>query len=695
MEAGLMPLPALLTRVGAPVLLTDRTSWLAHADLGLCTHIDQAFAYVEDAVSAGAPIALDTESTGLNLADPAQHLCGLSVAVDGQSGLYLPTAHYVNTGANLPQASVLRFLRHMEPCTLRLYFARHDLQELAKAFGGWRPPRWQDAMLHVALAFPDAQKIGLKSTAVMLLGRSAPQYVDALGPALTLAHRDPADVAVYAAADACNTYAIADVPAVAGVGRAVSQLEHAITPLLMRHLPGGITMDVAALTAAEHALTMELARLDGLIEQAVGYTFNPRSTEQLAAALAKVGVTLAAKTPTGRAAVGKGVLNALAPTVPLAAYSLARRTAQTWLSNYVAKFHAYWADSDIAFPPGPNKIRVSFTQIGASTGRMSGGEGRRGKRAHAAGVVPANPQAFPDPKRHPEQPDLRASVQADPGHVLVAMDFKQIEVRLAANLSREPVWIEAFQHGEDIHLVNARKAYDLPDLPALVPNPKNPSEMMEQPLRNPGKTLTFAVLYGAGPQRLAATGGITLARAEWLMESFFEKLPTLCNFIVGTQQAARVTKQTTTWLGRQRDLRMYYDSPNPKDRSKGDREAINHPIQGGAADLYKLALLKMDNWLVGQQMGTGDCRFLLFAHDELVLTLHADLVDLVLPHLVQQMESVTHPTARWPIPFLADVEIGPNWSPYHLRPWQGARLTHALTPAASAPTARFALLMER
>jgi DNA polymerase-1 len=219
--------------------------------------------------------------------------------------------------------------------------------------------------------------------------------------------------------------------------------------------------------------------------------------------------------------------------------------------------------------------------------------------------------------------------------------------------------------------------------------------MMEQPLRNPGKTLTFAVLYGAGPQRLAATGGITLARAEWLMESFFEKLPTLCNFIVGTQQAARVTKQTTTWLGRQRDLRMYYDSPNPKDRSKGDREAINHPIQGGAADLYKLALLKMDNWLVGQQMGTGDCRFLLFAHDELVLTLHADLVDLVLPHLVQQMESVTHPTARWPIPFLADVEIGPNWSPYHLRPWQGARLTHALTPAASAPTASFALLMER
>ncbi len=398
-------------------------------------------------------------------------------------------------------------------------------------------------------------------------------------------------------------------------------VEMPLTRVLAAMERRGVKVDVDALAALGSEFRDSLARLEREIYELAGGEFKINSTLQLRDVLferLKISTRGIRKGKTGFS-TDVDVLTRLAAVHPLPAKILEHRGLAKLLSTYV--------DPLIALVhPDTGRIHTCFNQTVTATGRLSS----------------TDPNLQNIPIRTEEGRRIRAAFIPEPGKVLVAADYSQIELRILAHLTGDPVLLEAFTTGEDIHTRTAAEVFDV--APALVS-----SEM-----RRRAKVINFGIIYGMGPQRLARELAIPLADAQRYIANYFDRYAGVTRFIEETLAEARRQGYVATLLKRRRYL------PELTSREEGvrqfaERTAINTPVQGSAADLIKLAMVKLDARLAREQVPAA---MTLQVHDELVFEVDTHAADAAIAVIRDEMEHVV----PLQVPLQVDIGAGPNWA---------------------------------
>ena len=277
------------------------------------------------------------------------------------------------------------------------------------------------------------------------------------------------------------------------------------------------------------------------------------------------------------------------------------------------------------------RVHSSFNQTVAATGRLSS----------------SNPNLQNIPMRTPQGAEIRkAFVPTDENHILIASDYSQIELRLVAALSGDEGMVEAFKNGRDIHTATAALVFDVP------------FEEVSKHQRNQAKTINFAILYGAGATRLMQQLEITRKEASALIKNYYERFPGLKAFMSSSVETAREEGYAMTLLGRKRGLRDI-NSKSGLTRSIAERMAMNTPIQGTAADMIKVAMIRIDKAL---REGNFKTRMIMQVHDELVFDAPKDEVDRVIPIIEELMREAIPDLA---VPIVVETDKGDNWLEAH------------------------------
>lgn len=366
----------------------------------------------------------------------------------------------------------------------------------------------------------------------------------------------------------------------AGLSRLVAELEMPLVPVLVAMERAGIGIDKAAFAAFADEVAGRLAILETDIAALAGKPFNPRSSQQLGEILyTDLGLKAHGKTPGGAASTSQDALERLAGAHPLVDRILEFRKLEKLRSTYLAPMPAL-ADRD-------SRIHTTLNNMATATGRLSS----------------SNPNLQNIPIRGEFGRRMRDCFTAGPGNRLVAADYSQIELRVLAHLSGEPALLDAFAHRADIHARTASILFDKPE------------ETVAPDERRQAKTINFGLLYGMGPQKLSRDLGIKLDAAKAFIARYFERLPGLSAFYEGIVEAAKRDGFVTTLAGRRR-LLPDIGSANSQLSSQARRQAINTVVQGGAADIIKMAMLAAAGDAALAELGAV---LVLQIHDELLL----------------------------------------------------------------------------
>lgn len=662
-----MTLKGLFEPVGEPGTV-DEYAWLQTVDYQLCTSFEALDAYVAEAEAGKLPIACDWETTSLNHYNGSLLEVGMSISARHATGLYVPLAHLTDAHLNLSRARLLATLQRLDAaeCPLVFYNYKYD----GEVFLGrmqWEPKRWQDAMLAVWLEDSNQKTIGLKPTTRRLLGFKLLQF-DTVTDGRPFNRLSPHDAVNYACGDADATRRIWMLPKIQAAiaeQEGIYKTERSLIPVVRRGVRQGVYLDKRKLEAMraeigneliEHRgkktervvieMSGQLKEMRDLMYQLAGGPFDLASPKQIGERLTALGVPIEERTKTGQVETGKEVLAKYAAEYPVCAAITKFRELETQDRNYLAKMVAAVDHF------GPH-VRFPFNTMGAPTGRMSaGGEGGKGE-SFDKGVVNVNVQSMPDPEKRekkPYLPDIRGAICAndpttnDREFVFVAIDYSQLQMRIAGNYAMEPAWIRAFANGEDIHLTNAKLAYGRSDLTSA-----------DKSHRKAGKTMGFAILFGAAAGTVAEHGGISVKVAKELLDTFFSNAYNLRQFIERTHARAKVEKRVKTKLGRVRRLEEFYAPGAPQGvKLKGDREAVNSLIQGAEADVFKLACVHVHR-LIDRNGWHDDWQQVLWVHDELVSRVRRTRVAELLPLVQAAMELQIK---GWPIKLTTDAAIG-------------------------------------
>ncbi len=393
-----------------------------------------------------------------------------------------------------------------------------------------------------------------------------------------------------------------------------------LIPVLARMERTGIRVEPAALAVLSREMESEIERLTSKIYSIAGEPFNINSPQQLGKVLFEK-LKLPAPRPSGKRkglSTAAGVLEGLAPEHPIAALVLDYRQLVKLKNTYVDALPAL-------IDPETGRLHTTFNQTGAATGRLSS----------------ANPNLQNIPIRTELGREIRAAFVPREGWKLIVADYSQIELRLLAHMSHDPVLLEAFRNGEDIHTRTAAEVFGV--LPMLV----TPEQ------RRNAKAVNFGIVYGQSAFGLSNQLGISRQEAELYIQNYFERYQGVKQFIENTIAEVRKTGLTKTLFGRQRPI-PEINSRNANARGFAERTAVNTPLQGTAADLIKLAMIRID-----EKFHTSDLKtnMLLQVHDELVFEAPPGEVDAV-THLVKSEMEGVH---ALDVPLLVDIGIGDNW----------------------------------
>lgn len=672
------PLFEVISEVGQP----DLHGWMAQCDYRLAT-IPELRAYLAPALADRRPVGCDWETSSLNVYDGSLAPVGFSCSMGPGSARYVPLAHLHEAHLNQSREDLRGILQALDAAGVHTlwYHYRYDA-EVCQAALGWEPKHWDDVLVAVHLLDNNIKDIGLKATSRRLLHLTLHDFTDLAPDGTAFASLTPDRVLQYACADADCTRRIWKLPAIEAAVLAqknIYEIEQRLQPCIREGMRQGVYLDLerVRLIAEEWGLraqkrqpaTGRMAQLEQAVYAAAGKTFDLHSAVETGKTLVELGVPLTSKTPkTGQFETGKEILASFAHAHPVVPALMAYRKADTLTRNYAQKLRRG------AEHFGP-LVRFAFNPIGAPSGRMSSGaEGSEEAEAYAKGVLPLNAQSLPDPKKEPDLPNLRAAVIAndpreplpDDPWVLVSFDYNQMEMRVAGNLSHESTWIQTYADPTgDIHLTNTRLAY------------QDVTIVYEDPRRKIGKTMGFAILFGGSKYTVAAHGGISVKQAESLIQNFFGGAPQLAEWIRQVQLSARASKETRTLFGRVRHLDEFFADEVLKDPQRkwlverGKREAVNHPVQGTAADLFKWACICVRSALRTRSL-THLCQPVLWVHDELVVRARRSALPTIVPLLIAEME---FPVNGWAIPLKVEAEVGWNWGeliPWH--EWQTAPL---------------------
>ncbi len=399
----------------------------------------------------------------------------------------------------------------------------------------------------------------------------------------------------------------------------LEQVEIPLSQMLVDVEMAGVLIDVAQLESLGAMMMERMSELEKRAKEQAGRDFNVNSPRQLETILFdELKLPVKKRTKSGRS-TDASVLEALSDAHPLVGTILDLRQLAKLQGTYVE-----------ALPklvhPETGRIHTRFNQSVAATGRLSS----------------SDPNLQNIPIRTEEGRAIRRAFIAPEGYVLVSADYSQIELRVLAHLSKDPVLVDAFQHNKDVHTRTAMEIFGVPE-----------SEVTQEQRRQ-AKTINFGVIYGMGELALSKRLGIKRDKARQFIETYFERYEGVRRFMESTLQAARQGQAVRTVLGRQRhlpDLR----SPNRGLRAQAERIAGNTPIQGSAADLLKLAMVKLRDPVV------PGSRMILTVHDELVFEVPTQHEKDAVERIRQGMESVM----ALDVPLVVDIGTGSNWADAH------------------------------
>ncbi len=581
-------------------------------------------------------VAIDTETSGL---DPMRaRLVGMSLAVAEGRSWYLPFEHVAPDGPlaggtappNLPplESEPLRPLRELlaDPAMRKAgHHIKYDWLVLRRS-GVELAGVVYDSMLAAFVLDPGRRSFALDELARDRLNVRLRTYGEVAGRGRS--EREFAAVPLAAAARYCCD----DSETVLRLrdALAVELEEHRLLPLLetveMPLVPvlvdmewAGVPVDRARLAELSRGFAVELASLERLLYAAAGAEFNLNSTPQLRSILfTKLQLPILKKTKTGPS-TDVDVLEQLAAMgheVPklLIEYRELAKLKSTYVDALPGYIH-----------PDTGRIHTSFNQVGAATGRLSSAE----------------PNLQNIPVRTERGESIRRAFVAPPGCRLLVADYSQIELRLLAHFSGDPAFVEAFAQGGDIHRQTAAVIFGVPQ------------EQVTGEMRSRAKTINFATIYGQGPFALARQLGISQDEAKAFIRQYFERFAGVRAWLDRTVLEARERGYVETLFGRRRYITELKDK-NFNIRAFGERTATNSPLQGSAADLIKVAMIRIHGSLRSERLGT---RLLLQVHDELVLEVpegeEAAAKELVKRH----MEGA----AKLRVPLVVSVGTGMNW----------------------------------
>jgi len=476
----------------------------------------------------------------------------------------------------------------------------HDLKSLIRRFG--ETPRLRhDVMLYGFLLAADPGSADLAKLSERYLER--PLDADPAAQADTILSLYQSLRPQVESQNLAEVYETIDLPLI-GVLARMEEIGIRVDPVQLGHMSGRMEEEIARLTAE--------------ICEIAGRAFNINSPQQLGKVLFE-DLNLPAPTKMGKGKVistAADVLEQLAEEYEIAGKVLEHRQ--------LSKLKGTYADALPALiDPATGRVHTTFNQTGAATGRLSS----------------SNPNLQNIPIRTELGREIRAAFVPQPGWKLIVADYSQIELRLLAHMSRDAVLMEAFRNGEDIH---TRTAAEVMGIPPLMITPEQ---------RRNAKAVNFGIVYGQTPFGLSKQLGIDRKEAELYIRAYFERYAGVRRFIDNTIAEVRRTGLAVSLFGRRRPI-PDMNSRNPAARNFAERTAVNTPLQGTAADMIKLAMIRIAEKLRGRET-----RMLLQVHDELVFEAPPGEVDEIRAMVKSEMESVR----KLDVPMVVDVGVGDNW----------------------------------
>ena len=581
-----------------------------------------------DQLKQAAWIAFDTETTSTD--EMQADLVGISLAIREGEGIYIPVGH--NSGNNLPIEQVISALRGplTDPKISKVgHNLKYDYIMLAR-YGLNVTPLSFDTMIAEWLVDPASRNLGLKNLAYVRLGEEMTHIEELIGKGKNQRSMDEIAIeaaAPYAAADAeiCQRLMPLlreDLERVHGL-QLLDEIEMPLVSVLAEMEMRGILLDLPFFEQLSTELQSRLNEIEKQIYTQVGKAFNINSTQQLSdmlfGRLRLDPPDRGRKTSSGHYSTSADVLEAMRGQHTVVDLVLEHRELSKLKSTYVDALPA-------AVNPETGRVHTSYSQTGAITGRLSS----------------SNPNLQNIPIRTEEGRRVRRGFIPASGNVLLSVDYSQIELRIVAHMARDEAMLAAFRQGQDIHATTAAAIYGVP------------LESVSKEQRRHAKAINFGLIYGMSAFGLTRSTELTLAEAEDFVAAYFKQFPGVKNYLDGMRRTATEQGYVETLLGRRRYFQALKSQSNRNLKNREEREAINAPIQGTAADIMKIAMLHVSQAL--QQSGLSG-RMLLQVHDEVVLECPREESEET-ARVVQQTMGAAYPLD---IPLSTEARWGPNW----------------------------------
>ena len=584
-----------------------------------------------EAIGRADLVCFDTETTGL---DPLEaRIVGLSFAVEPGHACYIPLAHrYPGAPDQLPlDATLARLARWFaDPARRKLgqnvKYDQHVLANHGVQLDGVAHDTLLQSYVLEAHRPHDMDNLAWRHLNVKTI-----TYAEVAGKGAKQIGFDQVDIAdatAYSAEDADITLQLhaSLYPRVAAdpkLDYVYTAIELPVREILFEMEREGVMVDTALLAAQSRELAEKLMALEQQAYQLAGQPFNLASPKQLGEILfSKMKLPTLRKTASGQPSTDEEVLTELAADYPLPKVLLEHRALSKLKSTYTDKLPQM-------VNARTGRVHTTFSQATAVTGRLAS----------------SDPNLQNIPVRTAEGRRIREAFIAPPGQVIVSADYSQIELRIMAHLSGDPALVKAFREGADIHRATAADIFGVPAADVTTDQ------------RRYIKAVNFGLIYGMGAFGLAQQLGIERGAAQQFIDRYFQRYPGVATYMQATREFAREHGYVETVFGRRLWLPDIKAAGGPR-RAGAERAAINAPMQGTAADLVKLAMIAVRDWLRRERLAT---RLVLQVHDELVFEVPHDEIARVQAGLVQPMTGV----AALAVPLVVDIGVGPNWEQAH------------------------------
>jgi DNA polymerase I len=582
-------------------------------------------------IRAAPLVAFDTETTSLD--EMAARIVGVSFAVAPGEAAYVPLAHdYPDAPAQLPLDGVLAqlepWLEDAEAAKVgqHVKYDTHVLANHGIAARGFR----HDTLLE-SYVLEAHLNHSLDKLAERHLQRKGITYEDVCGKGahqISFSQVDVQKAAEYSGEDSEMTLAVHRVlwpqlEAEAKQRFIYEGIEMPVSALLMRIERHGVLIDSALLATQSRELAERMIALEREAYDIAGQPFNMGSPKQIGDVLfTKLGLPVKKKTASGAPSTDEDVLTELAADYPLPAKILEHRSFSKLKGTYTDKLPQM-------VNPATGRVHTSYAQAVAVTGRLSSND----------------PNLQNIPIRTPEGRRIREAFIAPPGHVIASADYSQIELRIMAHISGDAGLTRAFSEGIDVHRATASEVFGVA------------VDQVSAEQRRYAKTINFGLIYGMGAFGLSQALGIEQKAARDYIDRYFARFAGVKRYMDDTKASAREKGYVETFFGRRIVLPEIKGGSGPR-RAGAERQAINAPMQGTAADLIKLAMLAVQAALDVQGKRTA---IVMQVHDELVFEVPDDEVAWVRTEVPKLMAGV----AAFSVPLLAEVGTGPNWDEAH------------------------------